>query len=188
MPLFEIPDVISRAAHYQHRAIARRDGHNELADRNQLYSKVLGVLVTVLTTIVGTSIFASLSKGGSSSTGGNSEVEYKIITGIVSMIAVVLSALQTFLGFHEKSEKNKNASYEYEAINSRLNNFILSYRQNSKFQAEQEMRDSGISSLDKVTALFEKAVQNSPNLSANVEKKYFAILNSKNKNPVSDSA
>ena len=63
-------------------------GHWEAARVYQRRARMLGIPVTVLTAAVGTALFSSLdsmSKG------------WQVTAGLVSMLAAVLAALQTFL-------------------------------------------------------------------------------------------
>jgi hypothetical protein len=70
--------------------------------------RLLGVPVVVLSTIVGTSIFASLQ----------TEVHFafKIVAGMFSVGAGVFAALQTFLGYEGLSEKHKIAAAKYSEL------------------------------------------------------------------------
>ena len=61
----------------------------------------LGICAVALGAIVGGTVFASLSK--------ESSLELKIATGLLSILATVLTALQTFLKDQESSEKHKTA-------------------------------------------------------------------------------
>jgi len=58
--------------------------------------------------VVGTSIFGTLQD--------NPSVHIKIAAGVLSISATILAALQTYLGFSEKSIKHKEAGARYAAI------------------------------------------------------------------------
>jgi hypothetical protein len=62
---------------------------------------MLGIPVVILTTFVGTSVFASLQKEIS--------ISFKIIVGVISVTAAVLASLQTFLRFSERAENHRVA-------------------------------------------------------------------------------
>lgn len=62
----------------------------------------LGVPVVILTTAVGTTVFAGIAE--------SSTPIIKISVGIVSVIVAVLAGLQTFLRFSETAEKHRMAS------------------------------------------------------------------------------
>jgi hypothetical protein len=73
--------------------------------------RLLGLPAMVLSTIVGTAIFASLAQ-----TQTPTEPWIKIVTGLVSVAAAVLSSLQTFLGYAELAQKHKTAGLKYGAL------------------------------------------------------------------------
>ncbi|GEP61953.1 SLATT domain-containing protein [Reyranella soli] len=67
--------------------------HAMNADKLERWHYWLGVPVVILTTIVGTTAFASLSDLG------NTRVLIAVGTGALSVSAAVLAALQTFFAF-----------------------------------------------------------------------------------------
>jgi hypothetical protein len=72
----------------------------------------LGIPAVVLTTIVGTSIFATLKDGP--------EPWLQILVGLASVAAAVLTSLQTFLGYAERAEKHRLAGAKYGALGREL--------------------------------------------------------------------
>lgn len=76
-------------------------GHYEAAVNSSRYNYYLGIPVIILSTIVGTAIFASLEE--------NPETYLQILFGLLSMLSVVLASLQTFFKFSEKAEKHRKA-------------------------------------------------------------------------------
>lgn len=81
----------------------------------------LGVPTVILTTLVGTSVFATVSQE-------NTEAWVKICLGLASVIAALLASLQTFLGDSERSEKHRIAGAKYGALGRELE-FILTIEQ-----------------------------------------------------------
>jgi hypothetical protein len=82
-----------------------RDRHDVAA---RLYAKgqyALGIPSLVVSTIVGTSVFAALS---------SKEVP-ALWVGILSIAAAVLAALQTFMDFGGRSDKHRSAGVKYKA-------------------------------------------------------------------------
>ncbi len=73
---------------------------------------LLGIPTIVLTTIVGTAVFISL--------GNQSVGNYKITIGMVSMLASVLAALHTFLGYAQRAEKHRLTATGYASIRREL--------------------------------------------------------------------
>ena len=70
--------------------------------------------------VVATSIFGLLSKK-------DKIVWLVIATGAISVLASILSALQTFLKFSETAQEHHSAAVAYEGMRRRLDIFILSY-------------------------------------------------------------
>lgn len=72
----------------------------------------LGVPTVILTTLVGTSVFAALQE----------QLAYwvQISVGLASVAAALLSGLQTFLGDAERSEKHRTAAAQYGALGREL--------------------------------------------------------------------
>jgi hypothetical protein len=88
-----------------------------MAERATLSGKRLGIPVTVATTIVGTSIFATLSSPPQN-------LVLQIGAGLLSLTAAVLSALHTFFNFAEVSVQHKAAA-DYEAVRHEIDAFLL---------------------------------------------------------------
>ncbi|MCI0564162.1 MAG: SLATT domain-containing protein [Nitrososphaera sp.] len=72
----------------------------------------LGIPTIVLTTAVGTAIFATLE---TETTGA-----LRIGIGLISILASVLAALHTFLGFSERAEKHRLTAAGYAAVRRQL--------------------------------------------------------------------
>lgn len=72
----------------------------------------LGLPVVALSTLVATSVFATLESA--------TALGYRISVGIISASAAVLAALQTFLRFDERAEKHRAAGGQYGALRREL--------------------------------------------------------------------
>jgi hypothetical protein len=85
-----------------------RDRHDLAARRNDAYRYWLGVPAIILSTVVGTSVFASL----------NTQVDtrLKIVLGLISITAAVLASLQTFYDFAARAERHRVAGVKYKTI------------------------------------------------------------------------
>jgi hypothetical protein len=84
-------------------------GHQLQAERTRGWNLVLGIPVVAATTIVGTSAFAAINNSGTNA-------GWKVAAGILSILAAVLAAMQTFLGFGDRSERHRIAATRYAAI------------------------------------------------------------------------
>lgn len=91
------------------RVAAAEAGHRQASDRLRRGSLMLGIPVVVLTTIVGTSVFASLENG-------HVPTGVRILIGSLSILAAALSSLQTFLRFGMRAEAHRIAAFRYETL------------------------------------------------------------------------
>jgi hypothetical protein len=94
---------------WRRRAAAAVTAHYRLAYRCRRRNVALGVPVVVLSSVVGTSLFATLNE-----TSVDSDVRLTI--GVVSVAAAVLASLQTFLRFAERAERHVIAADWYSAV------------------------------------------------------------------------
>jgi hypothetical protein len=93
-----------------HRRVAAAEvGHRQMSGRMQRRYLLLGLPVVVLTTIVGTSVFASLQDAKVS-------ISVRVIVGSISIIAAVFSSLQTFLRYSTRGEGHRIAAIRYETL------------------------------------------------------------------------
>lgn len=77
----------------------------------------LGIPVVVLSAIVGTSVFAAL--------GSDPSPIAKITVGCVSMLVVVLAALQTFMRYAEHAEKHREAGAKFAALHKEIDQLLV---------------------------------------------------------------
>lgn len=100
------------AKEWHNRALVALTAHYASARHYNDRNSQLGISALILTTIVGTTVFTSL--------GTSNNDLLKIATGIATVIAVVLSALQTFLKYSEKAERCKTIAARYSSIGREL--------------------------------------------------------------------
>lgn len=105
-PLPWSPEIARLLEDWWRRATASQYGHQAKADRMYLFSIVLGIPAVILSTIVGTSVFATAANEPVS-------VLWKTVVGTVSVLAAVLAAIQTYLGFSQLAEKHRVAGFRY---------------------------------------------------------------------------
>jgi hypothetical protein len=89
-------------------AAISQDAHYGIATRLVKYNIWFGVPVVVLATIVGTSVFATLSR--------DARTSLRIVVGFMSVAAAVLASLQTFLRFQERGERHRSAAEHWSQI------------------------------------------------------------------------
>lgn len=111
-------DLLRAAEDYRHYAQKKSNAHYRMAESAAAAGRRLGIPVTVATTVVGTSIFATLSSPQHS-------LLLQIITGLLSLGAAVFSALHTFFNFADVAAQHKASAAEYEAVRHELDAFLL---------------------------------------------------------------
>lgn len=95
------------------RARESQFAHYEQATRLRRGSTLLGVPVIVITAIVGTTVFSSIAENATSAW-------VKIVVGLLSVSASVLSSLQTFMKLSEKAEQHRIFGARYGGIRRKL--------------------------------------------------------------------
>ncbi|MEN3316331.1 MAG: hypothetical protein V7605_2565 [Acidimicrobiaceae bacterium] len=104
---------------WRNRALAASTAHYKLATRLKNRNLGLGIPVVILSSIVGSSLFATIDDKTKVPVG----VRFAI--AVVSMIAAVLSALQTFLRFGARAEKHVFAADWYAAVRREIDQYIV---------------------------------------------------------------
>jgi hypothetical protein len=96
---------------WRQRTAAASEAHYKLASGLRRKNLMLGVPVVIFSSVIGTSLFATLA---------NPEAviptALKIAIGSISIAAAILAALQTFLRFGERAEKHVVAADWYAAV------------------------------------------------------------------------
>jgi len=101
--------VFERLRDWECRAAAAAEVHFDISEDLSRRNVYLGIPVVVLTAIVGTSLFASISGGGAA-------VGIRIAAGTISIIAGVLASIQTFLRFGARAEQHRVAAERWASI------------------------------------------------------------------------
>lgn len=99
-------------AHWRFRVHRMQLAHYETARKFEARHLWLGLPAIAFSTLVGTTVFASLSR--------NTDLSLQILTGLLSVTAAVLTALQTFLKYSELSEKHRAAGAKYANLKHRI--------------------------------------------------------------------
>jgi hypothetical protein len=100
--------VVDRLRDWGRRAAAAAEVHFETAERLSRLNVFLGIPVVVLSAVVGTGTFATLSD--------NVDMSVRIVAGSISVIAAVLASVQTFLRFGARAEQHRVAAERWSAI------------------------------------------------------------------------
>jgi SMODS and SLOG-associating 2TM effector domain family 4 len=100
--------VVDRLHDWERRAAAAAEVHFQIAEGLSRSNIYLGIPVVVLSAIVGTGVFATLTQ--------EVNTGVKIAAGTISVIAAVLASIQTFLRFGERAEQHRVAAERWSAI------------------------------------------------------------------------
>ena len=134
-----------------------RDRHEEASRRYARGQYALGIPSLIVSTVVGTSVFAALS---------SKEIP-PLWVGLLSILAAVLAALQTFLDFGGRSDKHRNAAVRYKSS--------IRLIEQSLVQLDQEKtltREETASIRATLDSLEETAPVVLPSIFDRIEKKY----------------
>jgi hypothetical protein len=94
-------------------ALTKCHAHNEEAARFNSRHYRLGMATVVLTSVVGTAVFASIATQPQ-------YVPLQVLTGVLSVAAAAIAALHTFFDFAGQSAKHKAAGGAFEVLRRRL--------------------------------------------------------------------
>jgi hypothetical protein len=143
-------DILSKAEQFQNLSIKKAIAHYAAAE---LYSRRhlrLGVPVTIATSMVATSIFATLSQ--------DAQIRWlSVATGVLSIGAAVLSGLQTFLRYSDLSGEHRRAAVAYESVRRALDLFNLGYKQSDD-------RVAALKRLGKISSKLDAIAEAAPTL------------------------
>jgi len=129
----------------------------------------IGIPSVILSTIVATSIFSTLSE--------SVDVRLRIATGVIALLAAILAALQVFLAFGERADRHRDAGARYGKIRSDIDIFQLRFG-----SAAQTNRDDALKRLQTICDNLGTLATDSPTLSETIYKigkKDFDISNPK---------
>lgn len=104
------------AVEWSHRVAVVAHGHYRAALRYSKFQSRLGIPTVLLTTVVGTSVFATLQQ--------KPEAGWQIAIGIMSIAAAVFSTLQSFLNYNDKAERHRAAGARYNAVGRELEQLL----------------------------------------------------------------
>jgi hypothetical protein len=117
-----VEDILTKAEQFQNLSIKKTNAHYAAAEIFAGRDLKLGIPVTVATSIVATSIFATLTQD-------TKTLWISLVTGTLSIGAAILSGLQTFLRYSDLSARHRRAAVAYESIRRSLDLFNLEYKQ-----------------------------------------------------------
>jgi hypothetical protein len=143
--------TLSLAENYSKSALLNRAAHYGAAKIANQRHVLLGAPATLISTIVGTAIFASLN--------GNPDNSIKIFTGLIALLGAALSALQTFFKFSELAEKHRLAGANYGDIKRKFDLFLLKYG-----LSDHPPESEAVAELAKLAEVLSRLAQESPDI------------------------
>jgi hypothetical protein len=108
--------VLELLADWGERATRSSEAHYDLASRLAQANVRFGVPVVILTSFVGTSVFATI--------GRTVDLWLRIAVGMISVVAAVLASLQTFLRYGERAEKHRSAAEHWASIRREIDEML----------------------------------------------------------------
>jgi hypothetical protein len=121
-------DEETQLAHdWGQRAVAAQHAHYYLAAGLKKRNLALGIPVVIFTTVVGTSLFASMASTSSDPSTGSAiglPGWARFAIGTISILAAVLAAIQTFLRFAERAERHAQAADWYASIRREIEELL----------------------------------------------------------------
>ena len=108
--------VLQLLADWGERATRSSEAHYDLASRLAQANVRFGVPVVILTSFVGTSVFATI--------GRTVDLWLRIAVGMISVLAAVLASLQTFLRYGERAEKHRSAAELWASIRREIDEML----------------------------------------------------------------
>lgn len=127
-------DLINIVVRASNKARFAGTAHHIAAERASRKNIWLGVPVVIFSSIVATSIFGSISEAPPSTI-------WQIITGFVALSAAVLSALQTFFRFAERSQMHLAAAANFLSMRRKLDIFIVRYSDSDQTSEEKALQE-----------------------------------------------
>ena len=124
--------------HWHAHASAAQHAHYLLASRYRRANLWIGIPAVVASTVVGTSLFASLAEANDEALIVSPTIRFLI--GATSVIAAILAAVQTFLGFAKRAEQHVQAADWYSAIRRKIEE-TLSFRPDDRGDPKRVLDD-----------------------------------------------
>jgi hypothetical protein len=134
------------------RVYAAQSAHYAAADRFRLLNYVVGIPAIVFSSVVGTAIFAGLEH----------DTPRTLVVAFASILAAVLTALQTFLRFPERATQHATAADWYSAIRRDLEQTL---------HLPVESRGKAKDCLDRVRKEMNRVAQDAPELNVRLWKR-----------------
>lgn len=144
------PEVEDLLGDWRNRVYAAQSAHYSAADLFRRLNYLLGVPAVIFSSVVGTALFASLEGDGAKTT------TTVVLVASASILAAILSGLQTFLRFAERAAHHASAGDWYSAIRRDIEQML---------SLPVEIRGQPKECLDGIRKEMNRVSQDSPELS-----------------------
>ena len=150
-------DIISTSKRYWRSAGRKGLAHYFAAEIYAKRHHRIGFPTIALSAAVATSIFSALNESVAT--------WIRIVAGAIAVIAAILTALQTFLGYGERAEKHRNAGARYEKLRRDIDVFQLKFGAAGNPSAT---REDALKALQGIATELGSLATDSPSLSESV--------------------
>ena len=124
----ELQDILKTTDDYSLLVCVKEAAHRLTALALRRHERWIGVPVIVSSTIVGTAIFATLQD--------DDLVGWRIATGLLSVVAAVLAAMQTFFNFGRDAHHHESAAFGFAKLSREFDVFLLQLAEMTETRAE----------------------------------------------------
>lgn len=119
-------DQLDLLLHWARNTKRAQHAHYRMAGIYRRRYRLIGITVTAITVICGSSVIADLSKYFPSV-----EIHIKMAIGLTVLFASALSGFQTFLKLDERAQLHKDTGAAYSAIKRHIDQLIVSVKTNA---------------------------------------------------------
>jgi hypothetical protein len=143
------------AASYFRYSGVMSNAHYDMAEIYRLRHRRFGILVVVVTSVAGAAALGSLAKLADPSF----ESLIKVGIALLSLLATVLAALQTFFGFSDLQNQHKRAGDGYSTARREIESLVMKYP-----NATGETGEKGTNEFDSVKKILDDLDKTSPTI------------------------
>jgi len=128
-------DIVTTLRKYARSAGRKQLAHYLAAEADEARHSRIGVPNVVLSAIVATSVFSTLTN--------SVNLVLRVVTGVVAIVAAVLAALQAFLRYGDRAEKHRAAGARYAKVRIDVDFLRLRLEGQSSLARAEALADLG---------------------------------------------
>ena len=147
------------AANYFRYSAVMSNAHYDMAEAYRMRHRSFGLVVVVVTSVVGAAALGSLARLADPA----HEDLIKIGIALLSLLATVLAALQTFLGFSDLQNQHKRAADGYSIARREIESLLMKYPSATGIAGEK-----GTNEFEVVKKMLDELDKASPTIPDNV--------------------